>query len=319
MAASSVTFEALGTSVFLAVRDPDDLSPARGLADQVLADVDATCSRFRDDSDLSRVNAHPGRWVEVDPLLVSGVAVAVAAARATGGLVHPLLGRQLIELGYDRDFGALVEDDGSTVTETEPPDLGAWERIEADPAGALRIPDGTSLDLGATGKAWAADLVAAACDLHLRSSAIVSVGGDLRIARPDGTPWSVAISERPGAAADVLVGLDRGGLATSSTRVRRWTRTGSRHHHVLDPRTGRPAREVWRTVTATGETCSAANSASTASIVLGDEAPGWLAERGVTARLVATDGAVRTVGAWPAGTAGCPTGTTAGCAAGGTA
>ncbi|TIC80439.1 FAD:protein FMN transferase [Nocardioides sp. GY 10113] len=295
----SATFRALGTSVFVAVRDPGELARARHLAAQVLADVDATCSRFRSDSDLSRVNAHPGEWVEVDPLLVAAVEVAVAAARATEGLVHPLLGRRLVELGYDRDFGTLVEVGDREGVESDPPELLAWARIGLDPTGALRIPPGTALDLGATGKAWAADLIGSAYDEHLRASAAVSVGGDLRIARPDGRGWQVAISERPDAPPEALVDLDRGGLATSSTRVRRWTRAGARHHHVLDPRTGHPAREVWRTVTATGATCSAANTASTASIVLGGEAPSWLADHGVTARLVARDGAVRTVGSWP--------------------
>ena len=294
------TFPALGTSVFVAVRDPGALRLARRLAARVLDDVDEVCSRFRPDSDLSRVNAHPGDWVEVDPLLVAAVEVAVEAARATEGLVHPLLGRQLVELGYDRDFGELVELADGEVTESEPPALLDWTRIGLDPAGAIRIPAGTSLDLGATGKAWAADLIATAYEEHLDTPAIVSVGGDLRIANPDSDPWPVAIAERPGATPDTLVALDRGGLATSSTQVRRWTRAGARRHHLLDPRTGRPAREVWRTVTATGPTCSAANTASTAAIVLGDEAPEWLASHGVSARLVAAGGSVRTVGGWPA-------------------
>ncbi|MEU4418879.1 FAD:protein FMN transferase [Nocardia salmonicida] len=109
----------------------------------------------------------------------------------------------------------------------------------------------------------------------------------------------MAVSERPGGDAE-LVTLDRGGLATSSTRVRRWTRRGVRRHHLLDPRTGQPATEVWRTVTATGPTCVAANTASTVAIVLGEAAPAWLAERQVTARLVARDGTVHLVGGWPA-------------------
>ena len=285
--------------MFLAVRVAADLPQARRLADRVLADVDEVCSRFREDSDLSRVNANPGRWVDVDPLLVAAVEVACRAAGATDGLVNPLLGRPLVQLGYDRDFGLLVDcEDEETVTETPPPTPNRWRDIRTDPDGGLRIPRGTALDLGATGKAWAADLIAAAYDEHLRGSAIVSVGGDLRISAPDGTPWAVAVTDRPDGA-PVLVGLDRGGLTTSSTLVRRWTRRGARRHHLLDPRTGLPAAEVWRTVTATGATCTAANTASTAAVVLGAEAPAWLEEHDVTARLVSRDGAVRTVGAWP--------------------
>lgn len=298
MTATSTTFPALGTSVFVAVRDPAELMTARLIAGQVLDDVDEVCSRFRPDSDLVRVNVHPDTWVEVDPLLVAAVEVAVVAARATDGLVHPLLGRQLVELGYDRDFDLLVDHTDAEDRESDLPDADAWRRIRLA-HGALRIPAGTSLDLGATGKAWAADLIATAYEQHLEHSAVVSVGGDLRISSPDDRTWPVAVAERPGTPPDDLVGLDRGGLATSSTQVRRWTRAGVRRHHLLDPRTGQPAREVWRTVTATGATCSAANTASTAAVVLGEEAPRWLAEHGVAARLVAADGAVTTVGGWP--------------------
>ena len=142
MPATSATFRALGTSTFVAVRDPRKLEVALRLARDVLRDVDEVCSRFRDDSDLSRVNAHPGRWVEVDPLLVSAVAVAVDAARETDGLVHPLLGRQLVQLGYDRDFDSLVDLDDACV-ETAPPAPRAWDLIDLDPSGRIRIPDGS--------------------------------------------------------------------------------------------------------------------------------------------------------------------------------
>ena len=82
-------------------------------------------------------------------------------------------------------------------------------------------------------------------------------------------------------------------------RVRRWQRAGVARHHVVDPRTGLPAAEVWRTVTATGPTCVAANAAATAAIVLGADATDWLEQRGVDARLVGHDGRVVRLGAWP--------------------
>ena len=105
----SETFAALGTYVYVATRDAGELALARRLTEGVLAEVDRTCSRFRDDSDLVRANASPGRWVEVDPLLVAAVTVAVDAAGVTQGLVHPLLGRQLVSVGYDRDFARLAD------------------------------------------------------------------------------------------------------------------------------------------------------------------------------------------------------------------
>jgi thiamine biosynthesis lipoprotein len=289
------TFRALGTYVYVATRDPGELAAARRLTEAVLAEVDRTCSRFRADSDLVRANASAGRWIEVDPLLVAAVTVAVDAARVTRGLVHPLLGRHLVSCGYDRDFGNLV--DHGAVTLAPAPGPESWSGIGlADDA--VRVPAGTALDLGATGKAFAADLVAATLSGELTASAIVSVGGDLAVARPDGHTWPVKVSEVPGRPG-VLVWLERGGLATSSTRVRRWTRGGTAYHHLLDPRTGAPAQETWSPVTCLGTTAVAANTASTAAIVLGHDAPAWLSAHDVAGRLVAADGAVVRTGGWP--------------------
>jgi thiamine biosynthesis lipoprotein len=290
------TFTALGTYVYVATRDPGEVARARRLTEGVLGEVDRTCSRFRDDSDLVRANASAGRWVEVDPLLVAAVTVAVDAARVTNGLVHPLLGRQLVSWGYDRDFATLA--DAGAVTAPAPPGVTSWTRIGVTDD-AVRVPAGTALDLGATGKAFAADLVAATLGGELRSSAIVSVGGDVAVARPDGDSWPVVVSERLGGPG-VLVSLERGGVATSSTRVRRWTRGGTAYHHLLDPRTGAPALATWSTVTCVGTTAVAANTASTAAVVLGPDAPAWLARHEVAARLVPTDGSVVRTGGWPA-------------------
>jgi FAD:protein FMN transferase len=103
---------------------------------------------------------------------------------------------------------------------------------------------------------------------------------------------------RPGRTGPV-VRMHGGGLATSSTAVRRWRRGGSAYHHVLDPRTGLPAEPVWRTVTVTAASCVDANTASTAAIVRGRSAPEWLAALGLPARLVGADGTVHRVAGWP--------------------
>jgi FAD:protein FMN transferase len=95
------------------------------------------------------------------------------------------------------------------------------------------------------------------------------------------------------------IAIRDGGLATSSTTARRWQRGGDVLHHILDPRTGRPAEAVWRTVSVAARTCADANIASTAAVIRGRDALGWLARLALPARLVDATGVVFTVAGWP--------------------
>lgn len=295
-------WHALGTYAFVATDDPHRLDQAERVARDVLAELDRTCSRFRADSDLSRANRRAGRWVQVGPMLAAATAVALEAAEDTDGLVDPCLGRVLVSLGYDADL-AVVHQRKHQVPRLpvrHRPD--AWREVQVDLAGGLFVPAGAALDLGATAKAWASDLVARVIVEELGCQVVVSLGGDVRVDGPGGAcdGWPVVVTERPGDEESTeTVHLGSGGLATSSTLARRWRSGGQVRHHVVDPRTGWPVEEVWRTVTTTGPTCTAANTASTAALVLGERALPWLASRGITARLVAADGSVRRTGAWP--------------------
>src|SRR5438045_780605 len=96
---SSVSFPALGSTAFVAVADPAGLRRGRAAVERVVEQIDRACSRFRDDSELSRVNAEAGHTVRVGPLLLDAVKVALRAARLTGGDVDPTVGEALIALG----------------------------------------------------------------------------------------------------------------------------------------------------------------------------------------------------------------------------
>ena len=295
----TASWRALGTYVHLSTADETDLEPARQLAVRVLEDVDRACSRFRTDSDLVRANAGAGSWTEVDPLLVEAIGVAVDAAAATDGLVDPTLGHAMVAVGYDRDMALVLAGSTDPAGVPVPVRTDAWREILLDPVGsAVMVPPGCALDLGATAKAWAADLIVSSIAADSDSTVVISLGGDVAVAGPDG--WPVAISEivddRGGAE---VLHLPYGGLATSSTAARRWVRGGVIRHHLLDPRTGEPTGGRWRTVTATGATCVAANTASTAAVVLGEAAVGWLSARDIPARLVDTAGRVVRTARWP--------------------
>jgi len=294
----TATWRALGTYVQLSTADPSALEPARQIATRLLDDVDRTCSRFRKDSDLVRANSCAGSWTTVDPLLVKAVGVAMEAAAQTEGLVDPTLGYALVAVGYDRDITLVPAESTDPAAAPVPARAGAWREIQRDPAGAVMVPHGCSLDLGATAKAWAADQIVGAVAAEFDCTVVISLGGDIAVAGPGG--WPVAITETiDDPAGAEIVHLPYGGLATSSTAARRWIRHGVMRHHLIDPRTGEPTSARWRTVTATGATCLAANTASTAAIVLGDLAMGWLTGREIPARLVNTSGRIVRTESWP--------------------
>jgi thiamine biosynthesis lipoprotein len=133
---------------------------------------------------------------------------------------------------------------------------------------------------------------------------LVSLGGDIAVAGPaPAGGWPVLVTDdhrAPSPADGQVVGIGAGGLATSSTTVRRWRTNEGIAHHLVDPRTGRPAAEVWRTASVGAGSCVDANTASTAAIVLGEDASAWLEGRGLAARLVRPDGRVTLTGGWPA-------------------
>lgn len=292
-------FSAWSTYVFL--QTETRIEAAEAITRARLDLVDRAVSRFRDDSELTALNANPGSWVPASPVLIGALEVAIMAAAATDGLVDPCLGRALVELGYDRDIGILRRDGARHTPRPVGARRDAWREIEVDRSGRVRIPRDVTIDLGATAKAWAADLIAEEIAEDLGTAVILSIGGDVRTAGPPAC-WPVAVAESPDGVdrpEATLVELSGGGLATSSTTARRWQAGGVAMHHLLDPRTGAPVTGPWRTVTATGPTCTAANVATTAALVLQADAEGWLAERGVDARLVDTEGRVSVTGRWP--------------------
>ncbi len=302
-APAGATWRALGTTVHLLVTDPGRLEVARRAVVEVLADCDATYSRFRADSELRVLLSDPGRAHLVSPLLARALGTALHAARATGGVVDPTIGRALRLLGYDDDFARLPRDGAPVpVTVTSVP---GWRVIRFDAATRhVRIPAGVEVDLGATGKGLAADLAAeAALDAMDGAGVLVSLGGDIATdGRPPAGGWRITVADDHAAAPEgpgEVIRIAGGAVATSSTTLRRWTRGGVARHHLLDPATGLPATGPWRTATVVAATCADANAAATAAIVMGDRAPAWLAGHGLPARLVAEDGSVLRVAGWP--------------------
>ena len=296
------SFEAIGTTISVAVTDESALVEATELVRDHVDTLDRAASRFRDDSELTRLHSRPGQPVEVSWLLFVALEEALGAAERTDGLVSPTMGEALELAGYDRDF--------SRVEPTGPPlrlryrRVPGWRRLHLDRAArTVILPPGVKIDLGATAKAGCADRAALAAAALTESGVLVNLGGDLAVAGPSPEGgWVVRITDRtdaPPEAPGVTVAVAGGGLATSGTAARRWRRGDQVLHHIIDPVTGVPARSCWRTVTVVADTCLEANVASTAAVILGTAAPRWLGDRGLHARLLAEDGEAVAVGDWP--------------------
>jgi thiamine biosynthesis lipoprotein len=305
--------DALGTSARIAAWPPYNLARVLAIVDTELARLEEQASRFRADSEISAVHRTGGDVHVLSEGLAEAIAVALTAARWTGGLVDPTVGGALCALGYDRDFAA-IQQGGALPPSARVP---GWESVRLD-GRRLRLPAGSRLDLGATAKGLGSDRAASAAAAAISGGGVlVSLGGDIAVTgdAPSGG-WPVLVADeqepvsttaargrRPTPEAEHLAGqvvrLPAGALATSSIMCRQWSRGSRMMHHILDPRTGLPATGPWRTVSVAAATCAEANAAATAAIVAGDQARAWLAEQGLPARLVAHDGSAWHVSGWP--------------------
>jgi thiamine biosynthesis lipoprotein len=302
MSPATARFPALGTTAEITILDPTALSEAIDVLERELTAIDRACSRFRDDSEVTRLSRRGGAWTPASRLLREALRVGVDAAETTGGAVDPTVGSSMRSLGWDADFRVVVARREPARIELVP--AAGWRRIEIDDErGRVRVPAGVEIDLGATAKALAADRAAGSAFRATGSSVLVNLGGDIAVAGPaPAGGWPILVTDdhrAPSVADGHVVAIAAGGLATSSTAVRRWRTSGGVAHHLVDPETGRPAAEVWRTATVAAVSCVAANTASTAAIVLGEDAPRLLASLGVAARLVRPDGRVLALGGWP--------------------
>jgi thiamine biosynthesis lipoprotein len=298
---------ALGTSVVIGTTDPRRIADATAAAVEEIEACDLACSRFREDSELSRLN-NGERMAKVSKWFCDALATALAAAEQTDGVVDPTIGQALIDLGYNRSFEKIDPDNPIVVTATHVP---AWRAIRVNTQlRTVAVPPRVKVDLGATAKALCADRAAEHASAATRTGVLVSLGGDMSVAGPaPDEGWLVRVTDRSDRdpaedAPGQTVAIRSGGLATSGTTARRWARAGAVLHHLVDPRTGRPAEEAWHTVSVAAPSCVQANTASTAAVVLGFDGPAWLNRQGIDARLVGPDGDVLTTGLWPAQSTG---------------
>ena len=288
---TSTCYRTWKTELWLSVRAEPSPRLHRWL-DDLLHDetdrLDVLASRFRPDSVSTRVSRNAGSWTEVPWDFVTVLSAALAAAEATGGLVHPLLGRQVVAAGYDQ----WAEQDSGISPSTATNDWRAIEITTGRSEAKVRIPADSALDLGAVAKGWLADRLATTVHASTGFDAMANMGGDLRVVAPR-EGWIVAADPDLPGREPVAFDVEDAGLATSGVGHRSW----EGGHHIIDPRTGHPADSAWSSVSVMAADAAGANAAATAGFISGDEGPALLEGMGLDAWFVAEVDCA--VGRWP--------------------
>jgi thiamine biosynthesis lipoprotein len=236
------SFKAMGTTIELVV-DAEDAERPLAAAQAEFERLEQVLSRFRPDSELSTLNR--GGSLEASHDLAEVVALALVARQWTKGLFDPTVHDAVAAAGYDRTFEEVPANGDSAVCDAR---CGGrvsvcGRRIELEP--------GFRLDLGGIGKGYAAERAAEL--LALAGPCLVSAGGDVAVrGLPREGAWAVAVDET------LTLGLTHGAIATSGRDQRRWRRGGRELHHLINPRTCRPAEtDILRVTVAAGDAVDA--------------------------------------------------------------
>ena len=241
--------------------------------DDVVATLDhlERCwSRFISTSDISRINVMAGGRLAVDDSTLTLLAAMVEGCQITEGRYDPTVMRALVALGY---ASSRVDPSRTTLLSGHVSPPATLQTLDLHPSsGMVIVPEGLALDPGGIGKGLAADLAVAQLMANGARGALVSIGGDIAMAgdAADDAGWLVDV-EHPEPMDGILCSLavSGGGVATSSTRSRRWILDGVDRHHQIDPKTSKPSTTDLAMVTIIARSGWHAEVHATAAIGLG--------------------------------------------------
>ncbi len=291
-------FHAMGTTVSVLLPERQAQAGLQAVR-ELFATWEQTLSRFRPESELSRLNQRAGEPVAVSALLFHVLTSALLAAHVTEGRYDPTMQSQLAQLGYDRSFDTLPANLPAASRDARPG--GGWRRIVIDRANRrVTLPPGVGLDFGGIAKGMAVDASITRLARMGFDAALVNAGGDLAVLGlpPHSDGWPIAIA---GMRASRTITLHHGAMATSGIGRRHWRQGAQPRHHLLDPRTGEPVQNDLWSVTVVASRCELAEVAAKAAFVAGVEHGGaLLREYGLAGLLALKDGSWQAVGAWPA-------------------
>lgn len=258
----------MGSTGEVLVDGPVDLVP---LGFSRLRQLERTWSRFLPDSELNRLHAQRGHWLECSDDLVAALQWCRQMNVETRGLFDPSIRPSLEQLGYDRTFAEIVEQvirPSETAAVAAAPGLAGLEISD----NWVRVGPDLSIDLGGIGKGLAADLVADELIAAGANSAYVALGGDIHAAGEpvDENGWLVPLLDPTTGDAIAHHALFAGALVMSTVAIRRWTHGHEVHHHIIDPRTGCPASTDLVAVAVADHSAARGEALAKAALIAGE-------------------------------------------------
>lgn len=281
--------QALGTTCSLVSQREKVSGESIELFNGLIDELDKAASRFRSDSELNALCRGPEkRDVVISELLFGALSAALYGAKISGGYLDPTVGSSLAALGYKSDFSGCFSSSPEGLREIKVSLPAGYKRITLTSATrSVSLPEKVQLDLGATGKAYLADLIRERIESELSDSVLVNLGGDISASAVDRTKcWLINITDDNSLDADapgVVIGIVGGGVATSSTNRRAWTAGRIKLHHIVDPFTGASASSPFSSVTVLAGSALDANVASSTTIAMGVAGADWLESTGLPA------------------------------------
>jgi thiamine biosynthesis lipoprotein len=276
-----ITFTAMGSQMMAALEvDPEQAEIILPQVPQWIEEWEQSLSRFRPDSELSRLNRSQGKMIRVSETFWDVLNLSLQTEHTSQGLVTPAVLNALEAAGYSKDFD-LIRSGGFQINQEFTSKASLEDLIILEKEKLVLLPKGLRLDFGGVAKGWAAQRVVD--KLQKYGPTLMDAGGDIMSgsALLDGSPWPIAIGDpfQPEDDLEMLY-LAGEGVATSGQDYRIWSLNGTRMHHIIDIRTGRPAESDVFSVTVVAPDVIQAEMAAKVVLILGsEEGLSWLEDQ----------------------------------------
>ena len=286
-------FRAMNTEILLGAESRHGkLEKAFSTVQAFIVESEARFSRFMENSELSNLNRLSGSWAEVSADLFTLLELSQKFHQETAGLFNPAILDALEYAGYDRSMDEIRATEVHQPAFPKRPIVPRFSDVRLDHENCMVfLPAGTHIDLGGIAKGWIAEKGANLLSEYATTS-VVDAGGDMfMIGLPENqSSWQVDLENPLDPEQNVAVlNVGPGAIATSSIVKRSWMQDQHHRHHLIDPRSGKPAETDWLSVTVIAPHAAKAEVFAKVLLIGGKSAAASLTARHIDIYVIAVD------------------------------